>query len=461
MARKIVKCENWPKDLNPYPGSETRTYEIQLITPLFGGGTNAGVNDPVTLIRPSSIRGQLRFWWRATRGANCATTAKLRQREGEIWGTTDNPSPVGIQVKVEENDDPFECASHKWDKNMRHGNGGYRLKWSAPFDTRNSPLPYALFPFQGRAPDGEEPRDPSKMVRSARFKLIIQISSHNCGNIEKDVEAAVWAWVNFGGIGARSRRGCGALYCMMSDPQDLDFTPPSSQNFNEWLKKRISNYGLVLSANRSWPTLGKIYLGHEVGTNSISCWEECISVMKEIRQGVGLGRDSSSGSKPGRSKWPEAESVRNIATSQQGMKTRPSKWHPPDPRMPDIAFPRAEFGMPIIIEIRGEGLKPTLQPYEDHDRMASPLILRPIRFSNSRFAAMIIRLNTPPLSSAYLKPGKKDLSMGRTISASEISDPGRSAFPESPRHKFCAGGCSALDAFVLFARNRGFGEVIP
>jgi CRISPR-associated protein Cmr1 len=128
--------------------------------------------------------------------------------------------------------------------------------------------------------------------------------------------------------------------------------------------------------------------------------------------------------------------------------------------MPDLAFPRAEYGMPIIIEIRDEGLKPTLQPTKDHDRMASPLILRPIKFTNDSFASMIIRLNTPPLQSAYLKPGKSDLVAGYPISISEISDPKRSAFSDSPRYKFCPGGCSELDAFLSFARTRGFVKVI-
>lgn len=547
MPRKIVKCEKWPENVNPHPGSKPRSYEIEVITPIFGGGTETGVNDPVTLIRPSSIRGHLRFWWRATRGANCASVSELRHREGEIWGTTDNPSPVCIEVEVEKHDESFECASYKWDQRIRHGRGGYRLIWSEPFwhmfkwhdipgkdngkllesliqqfgvewvknakiekidadktieisaekhilslrldDRRteliveidgvkankrfnvriedhelnvyaqNSSLPYVLFPFQGKAPDSNELKDPSKIVKSARFKLIVQISSPNGKNIEKDVEAAIWAWVNFGGIGARSRRGCGTLYCIKSSPHDPDLTPSNLQNFDEWLKRRISHYGLI-STFRDWPTLGRFYLSEKDISTPIYCWEECISILKDLRQGVNLGRDLG----PGRSRWPEPESVRTIAAKQKGLKRRPPMWHPPDSRMPDIAFPRAEFGMPIILEIRRDGLKPTLQHSEDHDRMASPLILRPIEFNDGRFASMIVRLNTPPLDSAYLKPGKgkTDLVAGYPVSASEILDPSRSSnFPESPRHKFCPKGCSALDAFVKFAQSRGFVEVIP
>ncbi len=462
MQRNIDKCDKWPENIDCHPGSENRTYDLQVITPIFGGGVEAGVNDPVTLIRPSSIRGHLRFWWRATRGARCDTIKDLLKREGEIWGTTDNPSPVCIGAAIEDHDDPSECASYKWDKTLRHGEGGYRLKWSSPFDSRNSPLPYVLFPFQGKAPDSNEPKEPSKMTKSARFKLTVHFPTSNDDNLEKDVEASIWAWVNFGGIGARSRRGCGALYCEESKPYDKDFTPSDCANFKEWLTGRIHHYDLALPLSSSkWPTLGKVYLHHKDSPNSISKWEECISLMKELRQGVDLGRDSGSGGRPGRSRWPEPESVRNIALKQTEMKNRPRNWHPTDTRMPDIAFPRAEFGMPIIIEIRGEGLKPTLQPSKDHDRMASPLVLRPIKFSNGRFASMIIKLETTPLQSAYLKPGKNDLKDGYPISESEISDPGRSAFSHSPRHKFCAKGCSALNAFASFAHSRGFVGVFP
>ncbi|NPV63073.1 MAG: type III-B CRISPR module RAMP protein Cmr1 [Methanotrichaceae archaeon] len=55
-----------------------------MITPIFGGGVKVGENDLVTPIRASSIRGHLRFWWRATRGARFETSSQLFDREGEI-----------------------------------------------------------------------------------------------------------------------------------------------------------------------------------------------------------------------------------------------------------------------------------------------------------------------------------------------------------------------------------------
>ncbi|MFQ3683794.1 type III-B CRISPR module RAMP protein Cmr1, partial [Roseiflexus sp.] len=65
----------------------TEVREYALITPLFGGGVNPASHDPVTVVRPAEIRGQLRFWWRATRGGQFGDDLNtLRAAEEAIWG---------------------------------------------------------------------------------------------------------------------------------------------------------------------------------------------------------------------------------------------------------------------------------------------------------------------------------------------------------------------------------------
>ena len=179
MARKLeIKAPDAPEGCSR-PGMEQRTYDIEVITPLFGGGAETGKNDPVTRVRVPGIRGQLRFWWRATRGAACANAAALRNREVEIWGDTDHPSKVRVRVeKVREG------VSKPWPQG-----------------------------FMGSM-------DPVSVSEGCSFTLRVD---YPCG-LKADVEAAVWAWTNFGGIGARTRRGCGALYCKATGcekPADL------------------------------------------------------------------------------------------------------------------------------------------------------------------------------------------------------------------------------------------------
>jgi CRISPR-associated protein Cmr1 len=79
-------------------GRVAKEYQISLITPLFGGGVEAGKPDETLPIRGTSIRGQLQFWWRATRGAGFSTCEELFDRHAEVWGKTERASPIGFNV---------------------------------------------------------------------------------------------------------------------------------------------------------------------------------------------------------------------------------------------------------------------------------------------------------------------------------------------------------------------------
>lgn len=85
MRRTVARCPaHKPENCFFHPHADSRTYTIEVITPLFGGGVEVGVNDPVTLICPSSIRGLLRFWWRATLGARGTATATKGSLAGRL-----------------------------------------------------------------------------------------------------------------------------------------------------------------------------------------------------------------------------------------------------------------------------------------------------------------------------------------------------------------------------------------
>src|SRR4051794_33810571 len=96
MPKVIPDCPAAAPDVKP-PGEE-QLYRIELMTPLFGGGVEPGENDPTMPVRATSIRGQLQFWWRATRGAACANLEEMRQRHRAVWGATEKVSPVKVHV---------------------------------------------------------------------------------------------------------------------------------------------------------------------------------------------------------------------------------------------------------------------------------------------------------------------------------------------------------------------------
>jgi CRISPR-associated protein Cmr1 len=423
---------------NQHLGMEIRTYNIEVITPLFGGGVDAGKVDPEIPIRPSSIRGHLRFWWRATRGAEFSDIGELRQRESEIWGSTENPSPVVINTNLNNNGNTYPC--------MVRPPEGRRLQFK-----QNHPA-YALFPFQG---DRRRGIPVAQCTSNLSFTLILIYPQ----SLEHEIIPAVKAWTNFGGIGARTRRGCGALYCKGLAPLDKN-------TIKEWVHSFQHNSVNSSPNSQNWPVLKEKLLIKNSGNSVLHSWTEVVGLLKKFRQEPPVGRSNRGRRAPvGRSHWPEPETIRRLTRQRHSQ-------HPRIDHIPDDAFPRAEFGLPIVFHFKDNPEdNPTdpdpayteLYPIVNNDektRMSSPLILRPLRCANGDVVSVILRLKTPPLNEVTLKKAPnnprctkirgQDLANYRN---SPMGKPLRGTVQRSPDG-------SALDAFMSYAKNENdFTEV--
>ena len=175
------------------------------------------------------------------------------------------------------------------------------------------------------------------------------------------IEALRW-WVSFGGVGARTRRGLGAVKVAGSNLACV-FNPVSKQEV-------ISKTGVMVLRNS--------------GNNAVQAWRYAINKLKNFRQGPNVGRPPGHG----RSHWPEPDTLRRSA----GV-------HAPNhaPVHPVNGYPRAAFGLPIVFHFKdiGDPGDCILEP-DDSDRMASPLILRPY-FDGTQYHSL-----------ALLLPGWKD-----------------------------------------------------
>jgi CRISPR-associated protein Cmr1 len=430
----IPECPQLPAARSS--GRVTREYQISLITPMFGGGAEPGQPDEDFPIRGTSIRGQLQFWWRATRGARFADRRELFARHADIWGTTERASPVEIAVRDVTRKPARSCARYEWNQNARGGKGGWRLVWDAQF--ASSPLPYALFSFQGKQPashngDPEEP--PASFIETASFTLRLRYPEE----LSEDVETTVWAWVNFGGLGARTRRGCGSLFCKELVPKDVS-------DLESWFKSAPFDHA---GNELDWPTMpGTVLVGKQVPAPT-DAWKVVIGLLQKFRQGEGVGRNpGQQHNRPGRSRWPEPETIRQVTN-------RRSSQHARLAHIPDDAFPRAEFGLPIVFHFQGQGEPPDTVLYPSAaERMASPLILKPLALANGTAVPLILRLATPPLEGVELKQGSNGLELPQTtvVRASRLA-----AYHDSPLSASESG--SAVEAFLLFARNNGFREI--
>ena len=396
---------------------QVRRYK--LITPLFGGGVEAGITDDVTPISGKAIRGHLRFWWRATRGGQFGGgeegLQKMKEAEETVWGGASGtgkgqPSSVKVEVKATnlgQPKNPFVVES-KLDENRQ------------PIIRNGVPLPrvkpeegiapsYAAFPLQPKEEDGNPLRvgQPTKSLReNIEFTLTMSFPK----NHKIDVEAALWSWETFGGIGARTRRGFGALflngYTENGVEQDVNIDFANNGEVHKYILTGLDKHVSDGDCPQYVPRLQKKMSFRLVGLppanffdSSPAAWKHIIQKLKDFRQmRHNRGR--------GRSYWTEPDQIRYL-TDQ----TYPNH----KPPLSDIEkFPRGSFGLPIIFHFKDwdernpysnnvDPIDSTLKPApingKNLDRRASPLILRPLRCSSHRntsvgLAAMLV--SQPP-----------------------------------------------------------------
>jgi len=80
-------------DISRIRGISRARYDFEVVTPLFMGGADPKYAE----IRAQSIKGLLRFWWRAFQQET--DIKKLRGKEDRIFGSTDGKSRFSISVE--------------------------------------------------------------------------------------------------------------------------------------------------------------------------------------------------------------------------------------------------------------------------------------------------------------------------------------------------------------------------
>ncbi len=366
---------------------ETRTY--RFLTYVMGGGVKVHGDenmrhqkdrDKVTPVRVASIRGQLRFWWRACNPSQCKDVDALRRREEDIWGSSEKPSRVILRIgELDAFKSAPNAAVYHHAERVRDNQQKTVLEACSGMDE----IAYGAFPLQPKNKRGVTP-GPLHDYTKLTFALQLEYPSV----LEDDVQAALWAWETFGGLGGRTRRGFGAIECC-----------ERSQTIPE-IRSQLAKYqGPRMDGVPSLS--GAIFdVALKYAPNSaLEAWKHGLGVLQNFRQGS-LGRNPGRGNRPGRSKWPEADTIRALTGDAHQDHAR---------RLVHVdKFPRAQFGLPIIVHFkdgpRGDArgnratdpADCTIKPSQ-FDRMASPLILRPIRDGGKyRAMALVLPLQLPP-----------------------------------------------------------------
>lgn len=340
LEQSETDCLAWLGENKPIWNS----MRCRLVTPMYGGGVQAAIPDIKMPIRAAAIRGQLRFWWRLLAKQKWGLQGEaLRQAEWALWGgmetndTDGQASKVFLRVKeIKFKGKPVEI-----------------LLRDALTDLFTEYAPhYALFPArpaQGQAPSMRLFKPDLKW--ELHWRLAVSASEDDKQQV---LETLRW-WVMFGGVGARTRRGCGAFTVETCSIQEI-MQP--------------------ISVEEAQAAGCRLVVRQEID-KAEQAWKEAVERLRDFRQKANVGRNPPSeqarleGKPAGRSRWPEPDAIRRITN-------RHAANHQPEHPAGNI-FPRGMFGMPIIFCFTGGGEPADMQLLpKGKERMASPIIVRPI-----------------------------------------------------------------------------------
>lgn len=197
---------------------KTITFELETITPMF----LAGAHPTKAELRAASIKGLLRFWWRALQAES--DIDKLRKKEAQIFGSSDeNVGGAKFSIRVTKPPDKEPLPDFK--KEVPDINDPVRYLFYSTVMNKRSYFP-------------------------AGSKFSITLSAREISHL-KTVTASLWALIHLSGVGTRARRGAGKMTItavndterMLTDMK-LDFIVKgiNSQEVAEWL---INNFKLV------------------------------------------------------------------------------------------------------------------------------------------------------------------------------------------------------------------------
>lgn len=344
--------------------------ELETVTPILGGAAATRAVDEVDVVRVPTIRGHLRFWWRALQWSALTDPMELYQAEMELWGRAANDSGGRSQLEVS------AVVTHQSSIDRNDVNP-------------NAPGGYALWPARkGTSDPAAAPRRQPRV----RFRLGVSAPVPALAEIRN----SVCAWILFGGYGGRTRRGLGALSVAgdhrtrrewlpsVEDPEEL--SPAELQTeFTDSLA-RLFGRDIFAGGPSVLPlplplTAGAALLvgGHYPQGGALAAWHEALHWLRDFRQQPGFAREPGRPNHPGRSRWPEADKLRHL-TARNG--------HQPRYDDPTPAWPRAEFGLPIVGRFQGPNEPPEFQltwrnrdrnldpSQRVQDRMASPLVVK-------------------------------------------------------------------------------------
>jgi len=381
------------------------TIALDLVTPAFISGAHPRQVDQHMPLRPSSVRGVLRYWFRAAVaprldwGDRQLAIDKLREIETDVFGSTEKASPIVLLPPRSQEITPLIGDFPPPDRNR---NRGQRY------------LGYGLFEDRGNNPSVLYPPENGTSSITLRFAL----RGDDLDGLSEVFGATIWLWAHLGGIGARSRRGWGSFrlreVTMQKGDFPFDLSPPEDRDallgrLETGLREVDERFDWFV--DRHWPRERTAQLDRQAPVRSIAGLGSLVEPRHD------LPADFPS--------WQEAlETAGRLFQDYRSTLQRRDLGLPPLPDYFDVkrylsdgitpkTVDRASFGLPLPFYFRSlQGRRATFQP-RGCDRLASPLQFRLFPLAAGRIAVLLLNMVQQPGTSLFLGQPMVERGRGR------------------------------------------------
>ncbi len=315
--------------------------KFRIVTPMFLGGADQQAED----IRPSSVKGMLRFWWRALnwsrlRGVAGATDtsalSKLHDEEARLFGSAANDKTGGqgvflLSVKQQ------KITPHTW------------LKVESQISYL---LGMGLYHFKNGV---------TRSSMAGEFSVALRFRDSAKQDERASVLSALQAFGLLGGLGSRQRRGLGSVSMTTIEGVEKFLIPSNRAVYGEQVNSLLANKMAALPVFSAFSAKSKMALLEKSNAN-----EALKAVGDELGMYRGWGREEKVFGK---------RAERNFTDDHNNM-DKAAKGE----SYPDVLPKRLIFGMPHNYRFSSGGSVSIQNTALKFQRRASPLFIHVHQF---------------------------------------------------------------------------------
>jgi len=177
--------------ISRFKNMDSKEFEVEVVTPMF----LCGANNTEAELRVPSIKGMLRFWWRAICGIE--NLEKMKKKEAKIFGST---SQKAAFLLYSDATNGFQCQIEMKEKGEKFKVHGYPPVSIIDYLAYGTHKPQK---GKGIVYNKEHVNPGSKF----NVKFVFYHS-----DVQEDILKAFSFIITHGGLGARSRNGFGSLF---------------------------------------------------------------------------------------------------------------------------------------------------------------------------------------------------------------------------------------------------------